>query len=481
MHIVENCFITCYNEDRVNQTKEECPVPDLETLWQFICEKFNESFSTITYKTWIETAKPIQFADQTLVVEVPSKLHRDYWTQSVTPQIVEMLQEPLGYKITILPKTPDEPNPLEAYDPVEKAPSRNFVTDPTQESATKTFVKNSQLNERYTFETFVVGKGNQLAHAAALAVAEEPGVFYNPLFFYGGVGLGKTHLMHAIGHQMLENRPNAKVKYVTSESFANDFINSIQTKRQEEFRQEYRSVDLLLVDDIQFFADKVGTQEEFFHTFNALYDDKKQIVLSSDRLPNEIPKLQQRLVSRFKWGLSVDITPPDFETRIAILRNKAEAEHLEIPNETFSYIAGQFDSNIRELEGALMRVQAYAAMGHTKITTSLAAEALKSLNGKEHNNKMTIPIIQTKVANYYNVTVTEIKGRKRVKAIVTPRQVAMYLSRKLTDASLPRIGQEFGGKDHTTVLHAYEKITKRLENDAELEHDIETLKAELQI
>lgn len=456
-------------------------MPDLETLWQFICAKFNESFSTITYKTWIETAKPIQFADKTLVVEVPSKLHRDYWTQSVTPQIVDLLEEPLGYKLTILPKTPDEPNPLEAYDPTENLSTENLTSEDASETPSKVFVKDAQLNERYTFDTFVVGKGNQLAHAAALAVAEEPGVFYNPLFFYGGVGLGKTHLMHAIGHQMLENRPNAKVKYVTSESFANDFINSIQTKRQEEFRQEYRNVDLLLVDDIQFFADKVGTQEEFFHTFNALYDDKKQIVLSSDRLPNEIPKLQQRLVSRFKWGLSVDITPPDFETRIAILRNKAESEHLDIPSETLSYIAGQFDSNIRELEGALMRVQAYSSMNHTKITTSLAAESLKSLNGKDHNNKLTIPAIQNKVAKYYNVSVNELKGKKRVKAIVVPRQVAMFLSRELTDSSLPRIGQEFGGKDHTTVLHACEKITETLADDPGLEHEINELKAELQV
>ncbi len=454
-------------------------MPDLETLWQFICEKFNESFSTITYKTWIETAKPIQFADKTLVVEVPSKLHRDYWTQSVTPQIVEMLQEPLGYKVTILPKTPDEPNPLDEYTAKTDPGITQHKKSVAKEDPSKGFVKNAQLNDRYTFETFVVGKGNQLAHAAALAVAEEPGVFYNPLFFYGGVGLGKTHLMHAIGHQMLENRPTAKVKYVTSESFANDFINSIQTKRQEEFRQAYRNVDLLLVDDIQFFADKVGTQEEFFHTFNALYDDKKQIVLSSDRLPNEIPKLQQRLVSRFKWGLSVDITPPDFETRIAILRNKAEAERLDIPSDTLSYIAGQFDSNIRELEGALMRVQAYSSMSHTNITTSLAAEALKGLTSKDHNNKVTIPLIQSKVAKYYNVTVAELKGRKRVKAIVIPRQVAMYLARELTDSSLPRIGQEFGDKDHTTVLHAFEKITRSIGNDPSLEQDVAELKADL--
>lgn len=325
----------------------------------------------------------------------------------------------------------------------------------------------------------MVGKGNQLAHAAALAVAEEPGVFYNPLFFYGGVGLGKTHLMHAIGHQMLENNPHARVKYVTSESFANDFINSIKSKHQEEFRQEYRNVDLLLVDDIQFFSDKVGTPEEFFHTFNALYDDKKQIVLSSDRLPNEIPKLQQRLVSRFKWGLSVDITPPDLETRIAILRNKAETEHLKVPDDTLSYIAGQIDSNIRELEGALMRVQAYAKLNGQPVSTSLAAEALQSLNGAPQTKELSIAMIQEKVAKFFHVTVAELKGKKRVKTIVIPRQIAMYLARELTEASLPKIGQEFGGKDHTTVIHAHEKISEALKSDEELKKEVAKLRAEL--
>lgn len=285
--------------------------------------------------------------------------------------------------------------------------------------------------------------------------------------------------MHAIGHQMLTNRPDAKVKYVTSEAFANDFINSIQTKRQEEFRKEYRSVDLLLVDDIQFFADKEGTQEEFFHTFNALYDDKKQIVLSSDRLPNEIPKLQKRLVSRFKWGLSVDITPPDLETRIAILRNKANADHSAIPDDTLSYIAGQIDSNIRELEGALVRVQAYSSMTHMPITTSLAADALKNLKLNGKSNEISISVIQDKVAKYYHISISDLKGKKRVKSIVLPRQVAMYLARELTDASLPKIGHEFGGKDHTTVIHAHEKISAELDNNSELQREVGDLKGKL--
>ena len=315
-----------------------------------------------------------------------------------------------------------------------------------------------------------------MAHAAALVVAEEPGTIYNPLFFYGGVGLGKTHLMHAIGHQMLLLNPDAKVKYVSSETFANDFINSIQNKTQEKFRQEYRNVDLLLVDDIQFFADKEGTQEEFFHTFNALYDDRKQIVLTSDRLPNEIPKLQERLVSRFAWGLSVDITPPDLETRIAILRKKANAERLEIPDDTLSYIAGQIDSNIRELEGALVRVQAYAAIVSQEITTSLAADALKSMLPSSKPTTITIKDIQSVVSKYYQISLVDLKGKKRVKSIVLPRQIAMYLSRELTSNSLPKIGAEFGGKDHTTVIHAYEKIAQALTTNDQIKKEISELR-----
>lgn len=332
------------------------------------------------------------------------------------------------------------------------------------------------LNPKYTFDTFVIGKGNQMAHAAALVVAEDPGSIYNPLFFYGGVGLGKTHLMHAIGHQMLLSEPDAKVKYVSSETFANDFINSIQNKTAEEFRQEYRNVDLLLVDDIQFFAEKEATQEEFFHTFNALYNEGKQIVLTSDRLPNEIPKLQERLVSRFAWGLSVDITPPDLETRTAILRKKAAAERLEIPDDTLSYIAGQIDSNIRELEGALVRVQAFAAMNSEDISTSLAADALKTLKSGKGHPQLSILQIQEEVAKYYHIQLKDLKGKKRVKSIVVPRQIAMYLARELTDSSLPKIGAEFGGKDHTTVIHAHEKIQQLMESSVSMQNEVSEIK-----
>ncbi|KRL96790.1 chromosomal replication initiator protein DnaA [Liquorilactobacillus satsumensis] len=449
-------------------------MPDLETLWQYICDEFKNKLSTISYNTWLKAVKPVAFSGNTLVIEVPTALHKDYWKANLSNQAATMIETSIGQKITIIAKLPEEPNPLQK--------PRYATSQPTGQNAVDsrpTFMRETKLNDKYTFETFVIGKGNQMAHAAALVVAEEPGALYNPLFFFGGVGLGKTHLMHAIGHQMLTNRPDAKVKYVTSEAFANDFINSIQTKRQEEFRKEYRSVDLLLVDDIQFFADKEGTQEEFFHTFNALYDDKKQIVLSSDRLPNEIPKLQKRLVSRFKWGLSVDITPPDLETRIAILRNKANADHSAIPDDTLSYIAGQIDSNIRELEGALVRVQAYSSMTHMPITTSLAADALKNLKLNGKSNEISISVIQDKVAKYYHISISDLKGKKRVKSIVLPRQVAMYLARELTDASLPKIGHEFGGKDHTTVIHAHEKISAELDNNSELQREVGDLKGKL--
>lgn len=417
----------------------------LDALWNELKATYQKDLSPASYNTWIETANPRTLDQNQLVVEVPSKIHKEYWEKNLATKIVEV-----GYMLSgneIIPR----------FITGEEAEQEEVIEEKNPKVVAPSPLKKAMLNPKYTFDTFVIGKGNQMAHAAALVVAEDPGSIYNPLFFYGGVGLGKTHLMHAIGHQMLQSQPNAKVKYVSSETFANDFINSIQNKTAEEFRQEYRNVDLLLVDDIQFFAEKEATQEEFFHTFNALYNEGKQIVLTSDRLPNEIPKLQERLVSRFAWGLSVDITPPDLETRTAILRKKAAAERLEIPDDTLSYIAGQIDSNIRELEGALVRVQAFAAMNSEDISTSLAADALKTLKSGKGHPQLSILQIQEEVAKYYHIQLKDIKGKKRVKSIVVPRQIAMYLARELTDNSLPKIGAEFGGKDHTTVIHAHEK------------------------
>lgn len=433
----------------------------LDNFWQELKDSYKNDLNPASYDAWVGTAKPLSLAHNQLTVEVTSDLHKRYWEKHLAAKIVEIGFKVTGDEIMPLFVTPDEAPPVSI---VEKEEPPKMET-----------TKRAMLNPKYTFDTFVIGKGNQMAHAAALVVAEEPGSIYNPLFFYGGVGLGKTHLMHAIGHQMLAINPQAKVKYVSSETFANDFINSIKNKTSEEFRQEYRKVDLLLVDDIQFFADKEATQEEFFHTFENLYNDNKQIVLTSDRLPNEIPKLQERLVSRFAWGLSVDITPPDLETRTAILRKKAQAENLEIPDDTLSYIAGQIDSNIRELEGALVRVQAFATMNSADITTSIAADALKSLKGTS-NSQLSISKIQDEVAKFYHIQLKDLKGKKRVKTIVVPRQIAMYLAREMTESSLPKIGAEFGGKDHTTVIHAHEKISQLMKSDSNIQQEIAEIK-----
>ncbi|GKS55692.1 chromosomal replication initiator protein DnaA [Enterococcus mundtii] len=436
----------------------------LDALWTELKTTYQKELSPASYNTWIETAQPKSLEQSQLVVTVPSKIHKEYWEKNLATKIVEV-----GYMLTgkeIIPH----------FVTGEEAEQEEVEEIKTMKVPPITPIKKAMLNPKYTFDTFVIGKGNQMAHAAALVVAEDPGSIYNPLFFYGGVGLGKTHLMHAIGHQMLLSQPNAKVKYVSSETFANDFINSIQNKTAEEFRQEYRNVDLLLVDDIQFFAEKEATQEEFFHTFNALYNEGKQIVLTSDRLPNEIPKLQERLVSRFAWGLSVDITPPDLETRTAILRKKAAAERLEIPDDTLSYIAGQIDSNIRELEGALVRVQAFATMNSEDISTSLAADALKTLKSGKGHPQLSILQIQEEVAKYYHIQLKDLKGKKRVKSIVVPRQIAMYLARELTDSSLPKIGAEFGGKDHTTVIHAHEKIQQLIDSSVSMQNEVSEIK-----
>ena len=440
-------------------------MPSLETIWRELQDSYRKEMNPVSYNTWIEPAKPLSFQNKQLIIEVPTMIQKNYWEKNLASKILETFYMMSGEEILPIFVTPDEAESL-MKGQKEKQPE---VIEESKHSK-------ALLNNKYTFDTFVIGKGNQMAHAAALVVAEDPGSIYNPLFFYGGVGLGKTHLMHAIGHQMLLKRPHAKIKYVSSENFTNDFITSIQKNRMEEFRNEYRTVDLLLVDDIQFLVNKEGTQEEFFNTFEELYRNNKQIVLTSDRLPNEIPTLPQRLVSRFAWGLSVDITPPDLETRTAILRKKAEAENLEIPDDTLSYIAGQIDSNIRELEGALVRVQAFAAIQSVDITTSLAAEALKALKSSQHLSQVSILKIQEDVAKYYHLQIKDLKGKKRVKNIVVPRQIAMYLSRELTDNSLPKIGAEFGGKDHTTVIHAHEKIQRLMKQDLTIQNEIAEIK-----
>ncbi|MDR9853755.1 chromosomal replication initiator protein DnaA [Paenibacillus sp. VCA1] len=426
-------------------------------LWQQILSIIHTKLSKPSFDTWFKATKAIQMNDHSIVISAPTTFAVEWlesrYTKLVSSTIYEVLGKQVDVRFVI-----EENKPAEVV-PQQPAPMPQVA----QEEAFT-----HMLNPKYTFDTFVIGSGNRFAHAASLAVAEAPAKAYNPLFLYGGVGLGKTHLMHAIGHYILEHNPASRVVYISSEKFTNEFINSIRDNRAESFRNKYRNVDILLIDDIQFLAGKESTQEEFFHTFNALHEEQKQIIISSDRPPKEIPTLEDRLRSRFEWGLITDIQPPDLETRIAILRKKAKAENLDIPNEAMMYIANQIDTNIRELEGALIRVVAYSSLTNQDVTTHLAAEALKDIIPSSRPKMITIQDIQQKVGEYYNLKLEDFKARKRTKAVAFPRQIAMYLSRELTDFSLPKIGEAFGGRDHTTVIHAHEKISQSLKTDQDL-------------
>ncbi|MFD1707832.1 chromosomal replication initiator protein DnaA [Siminovitchia sediminis] len=437
---------------------------NLSDLWEKVLGKIEKKISKPSFDTWLKSTEAFELHGDTMIVAVPNEFARDWlegrYTKLISSILYDLVGEHLHVKFIIPPDAEDE---LQK----EPAPKVNTIQEARRDEAYQ-----NMLNPKYTFDTFVIGAGNRFAHAASLAVAEAPANAYNPLFIYGGVGLGKTHLLHAIGHYVLEHNPAAKVLYISSEKFTNEFINSIRDNKAENFRDKYRNVDVLLIDDIQFIAGKEQTQEEFFHTFNALHEDSKQIIISSDRPPKEIPTLEERLRSRFEWGLITDITPPDLETRIAILRKKAKADGLDIPNEAMLYIANQIDTNIRELEGALIRVVAYSSLINKDINADLAAEALKDIIPSSKPRVITVLDIQKAVGAEYNVKLEDFKAKKRTKSIAFPRQIAMYLSRELTDLSLPKIGDEFGGRDHTTVIHAYDKIAKMLESDSEFQNRI---------
>ncbi|WP_410770087.1 chromosomal replication initiator protein DnaA [Fontibacillus sp. BL9] len=426
-------------------------------IWQHILSIINTKLSKPSFDTWFKATKIVSLSDRSIVISAPTTFAVEWLESRYTKLVATTVYEYLGKQVDVsfVIEESSVPEQTQVYkEPPAPVQAEESVSN--------------MLNPKYTFDTFVIGSGNRFAHAASLAVAEAPARAYNPLFLYGGVGLGKTHLMHAIGHYILEHSPSSKVVYISSEKFTNEFINSIRDNRAESFRNKYRNIDILLIDDIQFIAGKESTQEEFFHTFNALHEERKQIIISSDRPPKEIPTLEERLRSRFEWGLITDIQPPDLETRIAILRKKAKAENLDIPNEAMMYIANQIDTNIRELEGALIRVVAYSSLINQDITTHLAAEALKDIIPSSRPKMITIQDIQQKVGEYYNLRLEDFKARKRTKAIAFPRQIAMYLSRELTDFSLPKIGDAFGGRDHTTVIHAHEKITQQLKADQDL-------------
>ncbi|AZV55130.1 chromosomal replication initiator protein DnaA [Clostridium sp. AWRP] len=433
-------------------------------IWEQSLNIINGEITEVSFNTWIKSITPVSIENDTFILSVPNDLTKGILTSKYKNLIANALKLITSKKYNIKFLIASESEEALTLDNSKKRHNKNSVLVNDEMS--------TMLNPKYTFDSFVIGNSNRFAHAASLAVAESPSKAYNPLFIYGGVGLGKTHLMHAIGHYILNNNSKSKVVYVSSEKFTNELINSIKDDKNVEFRNKYRNIDVLLIDDIQFIAGKERTQEEFFHTFNALYEANKQIILSSDRPPKEIPTLEDRLRSRFEWGLIADIQPPDFETRMAILKKKADVENLNIPNEVMVYIATQIKSNIRELEGALIRIVAFSSLTNKEISIDLAVEALKDIISSKQSKQVTIDLIQDVVANYYNLKVDDLKSARRTRNIAFPRQIAMYLCRKLTDMSLPKIGEEFGGRDHTTVIHAYEKISTNLKQDESLQNAI---------
>jgi chromosomal replication initiator protein len=439
--------------------------------WDKVQQLLSEEsdISRISYKTFLKNLEPINIIDDTVIILTEDKIGRDIIQKKYSKPIMVAINEVMGeaYEVKFVLKE-------------ELNSSDNFTNKDKVKAKTSKEVVSEQnnLNVRYTFDTFVVGNNNKFANAAALAVAESPAEAYNPLFIYGGVGLGKTHLMHSIAHFILDEDKNSKVLYVSSEKFTNELINSIREDKNEQFRQKYRNIDVLLVDDIQFIAGKERTQEEFFHTFNTLYEAKKQIIISSDRPPKEIETLEERLRSRFEWGLIADIQAPDFETRMAILKNKAELENLDLDDDVMQYVASNIKSNIRELEGAVNKIVAYSRLvhlGQKEITRDIAEAALKDLISPKENIIVTPEIIIKIVSDHYNLKTSDIISKKRPREISYPRQIAMYLCRTLTDLSLPQIGECIGKRDHTTVLHGYEKINAELQNDTLLQNTMEIL------
>ena len=442
---------------------------DLNILWNKVIPNLEKSLNRPIYEALISSTKPLSLNTNTFEIAVPNEVVKNW----LSKHCVTLLEQELRTHF------PEITNVNFVVGPEDL-----FTTPLLEESSfspEKTLIPNAPfLNPRYTFDTFVVGHGNRFAHAASLAVAEAPAKAYNPLFLYGGVGLGKTHLMQAIGRHVASLNPRAKILYITSENFTNDLISSIRDDKTLQFRNKYRKIDLLLVDDIQFLAGKERTQEEFFHTFNALYEASKQIVVSSDRPPKEIPTLEERLRSRFEWGLTADVQPPDFETRIAILQKKAELSELSVPDDILSYIASKVLSNIRELEGALIRVVAFSSLTASEISIPLVDQALKDLlDPKKDRSNLSIDLIKKVAAEYYSVKIDDMSAKIRTKEIANARQVAMYLARELTSSSLPKIGRGFGGRDHTTVLHAYEKIKAARKSDLSIQEAIKNITLKL--
>lgn len=441
----------------------------LTNIWDKTQSSIKEQIGATSYDTWLSSLKVLDKDSSTLVIQAPDEFFKNWIIEHYASLLGRCLAQEAGREVLLefevnaeLLNKPGQQK-LQSFE-------KQFLQAPTK--------NNIHLNSRFLFENFVVGPSNRFAFAAAQAVAEAPAKNYNPFFIYGAVGLGKTHLLQSITHEISRKYPDLKICYLSSEQFTNELINSIRHKSADAFRQKYRSIDVLLIDDIHFIAGKESTQEEFFHTFNVLHDHRKQIIICSDRPPKEIAHLEERLVSRFSWGLITDIQPPDYETRIAILKKKLELEAVSVPDDVITFIASQIKTNIRELEGALLRVVAYSLLEEKTINLSLAKSVLKDMV-KETVKTISVEMVQKEVAEFYNLSVADLKNKTRHKNIIIPRQVAMYLSRKLTHHSLPEIGAAFGGKDHTTILHAVKKVEETLLKDEQIRKIVETLKLSL--
>jgi chromosomal replication initiator protein len=443
----------------------------MDALWQGALAELREQLGKQNFETWI---KPIRFSEQKgneIRLDVPNKFFRDWLIDHFVGSIEQILGSLARHEVKVCLTVNEN---LQIKDLSPRGEKRNDREHDRPQRST------NNLIAKYTFENFVIGASNQFAHAASMAVANQPGEHYNPLFIYGGVGLGKTHLVNAIGHRASARRPNMKVVYLSSESFMNELIGSLRRDKMDEFKAKFRNVDLLILDDVQFIAGKERTQEEFFHTFNSLYESHKQIVITSDKFPKEIPGLEDRLRNRFEWGLIADIQPPDMETRVAILQKKAETEMVQLPHEVAIFLAANIDSNVRELEGSLTRLGAFASLTKSIITVELAKEVLRNtLKGAQR--EITVEGIQKTICDYYNIKIGDLKAKRRTKNIAFPRQVAMYLCRKHTETSFPAIGDKFGGRDHSTVIHASKTIEKKIKEDPYMQTTIEKIERNLNV
>lgn len=441
----------------------------IDTVWQEALHFIQGKVPKQVYDTWFIPVHLDRIEDSTAHIGVPNKFFGDWLGTHYGPLLAEAVSAARGGGDVAVSFTVDQKS-AKPQDHAVVATAAKTVTQPKPR-------RGIQLNPKYIFKNFVVGAGNQFAHAACMAVAEQPGKAYNPLFIYGGVGLGKTHLLNAIGNHVAE-RTDLRIAYLTTEQFTNEVINSIRYDKMMDLRKRYRHIDMLMIDDIQFLAGKERTQEEFFHTFNALYEGHKQIVLSSDRFPKDMPDIEERLRSRFEWGLIADLQPPDVETRIAILRKKSEDEGIQLPEDVIQYLSTTLKSNIRELEGSLVRLGAFASLTGQKITLEMAKTVLRDLIG-DKKKIVAMEDIQDVVCTQFHVKINELKSRRRSKTLVHPRQIAMYLCRELTDASYPEIGRHFGGKDHTTIIHACRQVAKAKDADPAMQTTLEKLKEQI--